>query len=141
MIKIRKARRRDLDQIYTIERLCFREAPFSRRAVLYHILNNLVICAEINDFVVGYMCFSPLTKTKKRRIYSIAVNPSQRKKGIARALMAAAEKKTKARHIYLEVDETNVSAIKLYESFGYTVFGRYENYYGETAALRMKKLI
>lgn len=138
---IRTARRRDLDEIYDVERLAFGDLAFSRRALTYHLANNLVICAEIEGFITGYICFSPLTKTKKRRIYSIAVHPSYRKNGIARELMLTGEKKSKAKTIVLEVDETNASAIRLYEKLGYLVFGRYRKYYGKTDALRMKKSI
>lgn len=138
---IRKARRSDLLSIYDIEKMCFGDSAFSKRAMTYHVYTNLVLCAETEDEISGYICFSPLTKTKKRRIYSIAVHPSRRKSGVARELMLMGENRSKAQQIYLEVDETNVSAIRLYESLGYIVFGRYKKYYGKTDALRMRKLI
>lgn len=136
---IRKVRPRDLNQIHEIEALAFGDSAFSRRALSYHIANNLIICVESDGHVAGYMCFSPLTKTKKRRIYSIAVHPSHRQKGLARSLMLEGERICKARQIHLEVDETNHAAISLYESLGYVVFGRYKKYYGRTDALRMRK--
>lgn len=137
---IRRARKSDVDAILSIERASFEDNTFSRRACSYHIKNNLVLCAEL-DRVVGYICFSPLTKNKRRRIYSIAVDITARKSGAGLALMTDGESKSRAREIYLEVDETNTAAIRLYEKLGYTIFGRYEKYYGLTDALRMKKVI
>lgn len=137
---IRKTRLRDLHRIHEIECLAFGNSAFSKRALSYHIANNLVICVDIDGDIAGYLCFSPLTKTKKRRIYSIAVHPSHRKKGIAKSLMLEGERMSRAKQIHLEVDETNHVAIRLYESLGYEVFGRYKKYYGRTDALRMKKL-
>lgn len=140
-IVIRKALNNDVDSILSIEETSFTENAFSRRSVSYHVAHNLVLCAEIDNRVIGYICLSPLTKTKKRRIYSIAVDPKSRKTGAGQALILEAEKKSRAKQIILEVDETNSSAIRLYERLGYIVFGRYYRYYGKTDALRMKKVI
>lgn len=140
-MRLRRATRRDVDYLLEIERLSFKSTAFSRRAISYHVENNLVICAESKDKVIGYICMSPLTKTKRRRVYSIAVHPDHRKIGVAESLMMEAEQKSKSREIYLEVDETNAGAIKLYTGLGYKTFGRYVRYYGRTDALRMKKLI
>lgn len=141
MVTIRKARRSDFNSIHEVETLAFGDSAFSKRAMSYHIANNLVLCAEIDGLVIGYICFSPLTKTRKRRIYSIAVHASYRKHGVAKTLMLEGEVKSRAKTIILEVDETNIPAIRLYEKLGYTVFGRYHLYYGKTDALRMKKSI
>lgn len=137
---IRKARKQDVDAIVLIERQSFQDNAFSRRAVSYHIENNLVLCCEIDSRVAGYICFSPLTKTKSRRIYSIAVDSLFRKRGVGQALMLEGEKKSKSHTIVLEVDETNTSAIALYQKLGYNQFGRYIGYYGKTDAIRMKKV-
>jgi ribosomal protein S18 acetylase RimI-like enzyme len=61
--------------------------------------------------------------------------------GVAQALMTEGEKKSKAKEIVLEVDETNQPAIILYYRNGYVEFGRYDKYYGKTDAIRMKKII
>lgn len=138
---IRKAVKNDLDAIVSIEETAFADRAFSRRAIAYHIENNLVLCAEVEGQIAGYICLSTLSKNKRRRIYSIAVHPDCRGMGIGLQLMVEAEKKSHAKEIILEVDETNDSAFRLYEKLGYTVFGTYEGYYGSTDALRMKKII
>ena len=138
---IRRAKKSDVDTLFEIETISFGDISFSKRALTYHIVNNLVLCAELDGKTVGYICFSPLTKNKKRRIYSIAVHPSARGQHIAEKLMLESESKSKAHTIYLEVDENNRPALYLYLKLGYTVFGTYPGYYGDSDALRMKKVI
>lgn len=140
-MRLRRTTLEDVESLLEIERLSFKSSAFSRRSILYHVRNNLVICAESKDKIVGYICLSPLTKRKRRRVYSIAVHPDHRKIGVAESLMVEAERKSKSREIYLEVDETNAGAIRLYTGLGYETFGRYVGYYGSTDALRMKKFI
>jgi ribosomal protein S18 acetylase RimI-like enzyme len=138
---IRKSHKKDVDAIFNIEKVSFDYIAFSRRAVSYHIKNNLVLCAIIDYQIAGYICFSPLTKIKKRRIYSIAVDPSFRKLGVGQILLAEGEKKSRAREIFLEVDVMNSAAISMYRKNGFREFGLYKNYYGKTDAIRMKKII
>lgn len=142
MMKIRRAHKDDVSTILDIEERSFSYSWFSRRAVSYHIKNNLVLCATIDGVVAGYICLSPLTKTKKRRVYSVAVSPDYRKRGIAEALMREAHKQCDADIVTLEVDEKNSSAINLYNKLGYTQFGYYKHYYGNHKhALRLKKVL
>lgn len=142
MMLIRKATKKDLDEILYVEEKSFIHGTFSRRAISYHIENNLVLCASLLDRVTGYICFSPLTKKKKRRIYSVAVHPDHLRKGIGQSLMIAGESKSNAREIILEVDEKNKSAIALYKKLGYEQFDRYDHYYDVGVhALRLKKVL
>lgn len=140
-MKIRKARPKDTDRIFNIEQSCFPDSAFSHRSIAYHVKRNLVLCAEVDGIIIGYIILSPLMKSKRRRIYSIGVDPAHREKKAGYNLMLAIEYKSGAKEIILEVDETNHPAIRLYEKMGYQQFGRYENYYGRTDALRMKKMI
>ena len=77
------------------------------------------------------------------RLYSILVDPRAARRGIGRALLAAAEKAARARKaaaMRLEVNERNRRAIRLYEKAGYHRFGRYDAYYEDGApALRYEK--
>lgn len=140
-LSISRAVKSDVERILYIERLSFSQNGFSARAIKYHIQKNLTLVARLDSLVCGYLVLSPLTKTKQRRVYSIAVDPEYRGMRVGVALMKSAEKMSKARSIILEVDETNDSARKLYEKIGFEIFGRYDKYYGSTDALRMKKII
>lgn len=140
-LNISRAVKSDSGRILEIERSSFSENGFSARAIKYHIEKNLTLVARVGSRICGYLVLSPLTKTKQRRVYSIAVDPEYRGVGVGVSLMKRAEKMSRARSIVLEVDETNISARNMYEKIGFEVFGRYENYYGSTDALRMKKVI
>lgn len=65
-------------------------------------------------------------------LITIAVHPSRRGKGLGRALLAAGLsdlEMTPVRRMFLEVDETNASAIALYERFGFARIGTRKGYY------------
>jgi [ribosomal protein S18]-alanine N-acetyltransferase len=92
----------------------------------------------LGDAVVVYRKGS-----KRARLYSIVVSPKARGKGLGATLLAHAEKVARKRGctlMGLEVREDNKAAILFYDSRGYEIVGRTDNYYedGETA-LRMKK--
>ncbi|MGH3108429.1 MAG: ribosomal protein S18-alanine N-acetyltransferase [Rubrobacter sp.] len=71
-------------------------------------------------------------------ITTIAVKPEYRRRGHARALIAAAlAAYPNASHVHLEVRPTNVEAIALYESLGFRETGRRPRYYGDEDALLM----
>ena len=67
-------------------------------------------------------------------IQTIEVAPAQRKRGVASELLRLVEESAKsadAHVIWLHVAETNASAIRLYQSHGYSEQGREENYYAK----------
>jgi ribosomal-protein-alanine N-acetyltransferase len=71
-------------------------------------------------------------------ITTIAVKPEYRRRGHARALIAAAlAAYPNASHVHLEVRPTNVEAIALYESLGFRETGRRPRYYGDEDAVLM----
>ncbi|MCD7058510.1 ribosomal protein S18-alanine N-acetyltransferase [Pelagibacterium xiamenense] len=65
-------------------------------------------------------------------LLTIAVEKKLRGKGVGRALLAAAVSDlvtTPVRTMFLEVDETNLGAIKLYKNFGFTEIATRRGYY------------
>jgi [ribosomal protein S18]-alanine N-acetyltransferase len=71
-------------------------------------------------------------------VTTIAVKPEYRRRGHARALIAAAlAAYPNASHVHLEVRPTNAEAIALYESLGFRETGRRPRYYGDEDALLM----
>lgn len=79
-------------------------------------------------------------------LYRIAADPSCRRQGIGRLLMARCDADAVALDcgsIYLEVRRSNAPAIALYESSGYQGLGCRKNYYDtpvEDALLYVKEL-
>ena len=68
------------------------------------------------------------TAPGEREILNLAVDPSQRRRGVARALLQAELGRGKNQW-FLEVRESNLGAIRLYQSAGFRVAGRRESYY------------
>lgn len=65
-------------------------------------------------------------------LLNIAIAPSQQNKGYGKRLLShlmAEAEKLQAVECFLEVRESNHSAYKLYESFGFNEVGRRVNYY------------
>ena len=83
--------------------------------------------------------------TRVARLYSLSVAPAHRGRGLAGALLARGEDDARLRgctRIRLEVRQSNLPAIRLYERHGFRVMAKIPSYYpdGETAA-RMEKPI
>ncbi|MGF1473404.1 MAG: ribosomal protein S18-alanine N-acetyltransferase [Rubrobacteraceae bacterium] len=71
-------------------------------------------------------------------IMTLAVHPEHRRRGYARALVAAAiSAHPGAGRVYLEVRPGNTAARALYEGLGFEVTGSRPRYYGEERALLM----
>ena len=69
---------------------------------------------------------APWPSGKPQRLYlsNMAVAPSWRRRGLATALLAAAERLARAwgeTQVYLHVDEVNANGRKLYEAAGFTL--------------------
>jgi ribosomal protein S18 acetylase RimI-like enzyme len=70
------------------------------------------------------------------RLYSIAVDPAWRRAGLAKGLLADAERtarKRRCRRLRLEVRADNPLAVRLYERQGYRSIGRRPEYYADRA--------
>lgn len=83
---------------------------------------------------------------EEAELITIAIDPSARRRGQGRALLAAFE--ARARELgtgmaFLEVAEDNAAAVGLYRAAGWTETGRRRGYYGRAAgpvdALTMSK--
>ncbi len=146
---IRTARLADLDALCALERRCFESNPhlLSRRQ-FRHLLNcgnARCLVADAADGLSGYVLTLFRAGSRIARLYSIAVDPAGRGRGIGRRLLAAAESSALAagaRQIRLEVDGTGRAAISLYRGAGYQSFDRIPHYYGKgRPALRMAKAL
>ncbi len=130
---MRKAAIDDLDELCRIEKLCFKKERYSEEFILYLLENpdNYSAVFEENKKIVAYIISSFHKNTA--RIISLAVVPSDRKKGIGQKLLNSAEekaKKLKIRNITLEVSKENESALNFYLSNKYRITGAIKDYYG-----------
>ena len=68
------------------------------------------------------------TAVDEREILNLAVDPAERRRGVARKLLES-ELQRPGNQWFLEVRASNTSAIKLYENIGFRAAGRRESYY------------
>lgn len=107
------------------------------------------LLAHPGTFAVGDAASFCLVRTvlDEAEVLTIATDPSQRRKGLARRILQEAEEQARARKaatIFLEVAEDNAAALSLYASSGYSQIGRRSGYYlpkdaAPVAALVLRK--
>ena len=95
--------------------------------------------------VIGAAVYLYRDGARVARLYSLTVDPAHRGKGLAGALLQAGERDAATRNcdrLRLEVRQSNLTAIHLYERHGFRVMAHTQDYYpdGETA-VRMEKTI
>ena len=78
------------------------------------------------------------------QVLNIATHPDFRGRGLGKAIVSAIldhSRQAGSSFVSLEVRESNIAAIKLYEAFGFSEVGRIKKYYKapEEDALIMKK--
>jgi ribosomal-protein-alanine N-acetyltransferase len=137
MIKIRRANIDDLKEIYRIEKESFPDPyPYGLlKAFLFH--PGVYLVATINEKIIGY-CIGIIRNENIGHIISIAVDKDYRRKGVGTLLLKTTINelmKLGAKKFRIEVRESNIIAIKLYEKIGFKEKERIPNYYsdGETA--------
>ena len=144
-VTIRGAKFGDAADLEQIEVLCFDGDGLSRRSLNHHLRSPTcdAFVAQLAGRTVGYAMSFYRSTSSLARLYSIAIAPEARGKGVANTLMAASEKAARKRGsttLRLEVRIDNPVAIGLYRKRGYLEFGRYENYYEDgVAAIRFEK--
>jgi len=142
---IRPARPEDASRLSELEKRCFEIDRLSERS-FRHLLKRgkaALLIDEVDGQLRGYSLVLFHQNTSMARLYSLAVAPELRGKGIAATLMAAAEKNALEHGVVsmrLEVHVNNIGAIALYLNLGYRQFDIYPDYYEDhAAALRMQK--
>lgn len=142
---VRGAKPADAADLERIEAVSFDGDWLSRRSLRHHLQSKTadVFVAELARTIIGYAIMFYRRTSTVGRLYSIAIMPEARGKGVGEKLVAACERAARARGcrtLQLEVHTNNAGAIRLYERLGYVHFGRHENYYHDGApALRLAK--
>lgn len=135
-VLIRPARLDDLPQLTALEQCSFSEDRLTRRQFRHMLTkgNSALLVAEGEGRLLGYTLLLFSQATANSRLYSIAVAPEARGRGIAKQLVEAAEAETWNRErswIRLEIRKDNLPSINLFQSLGYRRFGEYGNYYAD----------
>ncbi len=128
-----------------LEERCFTLDRISRRSFRHLLTKGHAACivAEAEGRIAGYALLLFSKGTALARLYSIAVDPQDRRRGFGSALLAAAEQAALdagAVELRLEVRPDNEGAVAQYRAAGYRPFGSIQDYYEDHAdALRMAK--
>jgi [ribosomal protein S18]-alanine N-acetyltransferase len=131
-IKIRSLGYADLPQVIAIERRAF-PTPWSLAMFVLELAKPSGVClAAVEDKrVVGYLVCARYADVW--HLMNIAVDPVQRRRGIASALLEEMLARAGAEESYtLEVRPSNDGAIALYARFGFRTAGTRKRYYSDT---------
>lgn len=140
VLRIRRMRLNDLDEVMVIEEISF-ETPWSRRAYSHEVENNRLAHLWVTEIVtpaghkrvVGMIVMWLILD--EAHIANLAVHPDYRRRGYAKSMICTAFVEALSRgakSITLEVREGNLAAQSLYQSFGLEVVGRRRKYYKDS---------
>ena len=126
----------DLEQILAIEELSFgtpwKAISFIGEFMVPHSF-SYGIRSTTDSKLLGYIVFWLLED--EVHILNLAVHPALRRDGLATTLLkylVDVAQKAACRTIFLEVRPSNIAALGLYTSFGFTKVGMRPNYYTDT---------
>jgi len=131
-ITIRVMEPADLAEVRALETLCY-TTPWSLNSFRYELDNSDAILrvAVLNDRIIGYICVRTILDVT--HLLNITVMPECRRQGIGGMLLENAFDELRHRKpgtlLTLEVRESNIAAVRLYEKFGFKVTGRRKKYY------------
>jgi ribosomal protein S18 acetylase RimI-like enzyme len=144
---IRRAALEDIDALAALEERCFETDRISRRSFRYLLTRGhaLTVVEAEEEQLHGYATVLFHTGTSLARLYSIAVAPAYRGRGIATRLIPAVETASLENDcvfMRLEVRKDNRVAIGLFGKLGYRQFDDYVDYYEDHMdALRYEKAL
>jgi ribosomal-protein-alanine N-acetyltransferase len=131
-LRLRAAREEDVDALRRVAENDHSGAP-SAEQIASAVAGDLgygIVLAEDTEGVLAYLLHSQILD--ELTVINILVAPAQRRRGIARGLMAVMlERATEVgvARCLLEVSASNYAAQGLYQSLGFVNDGRRKNYY------------
>jgi len=139
---------RHLGRLCEIENQCFEQEAFTKQQLAYLLTdyNTIGLAARVNGEIAGFAIARVDIKRNQLfgHIVTVDVAPAYRRKGIAEKLLREVESALRVRGVkecLLEVRESNVAALSLYQKLGYEKVGKLEKYYGNAHGLYLKKIL
>lgn len=132
-LQIKKIEKIDLDEIMEIEELSYPNHHWSKDSFINETENKLATyrCGLTSKGdIAGFYGFWQILE--EAHITTLAVHPDYRRQGISKQLMTDLIEecyKKMIKYITLEVRESNIPAITLYDKFGFSTIGTRKNYY------------
>jgi len=132
-VLVRRFELGDLDDVLAIERASFGRDAWNKGLFLefFRRSPSLFLVACVGRRIVAYSITT--AGLRRAELASIAVNPRDRGRGAARALLDFSIAKLREWHIqswWLMVDVENPGAIRFYEKYGFVTMRRVKGYYG-----------
>jgi len=129
-LEIRRLTYADLPQLIAIERRAF-PTPWSMAMFVLELSKPAGVClaALRGGEMLGYLVCSRYDTVW--HIMNVAVDPEHRRTGIATAMLLDLFRRidSQTARFTLEVRESNLAAIELYERYGFRAAGRRRRYY------------
>ena len=127
-MEITKMIKEDAPELSRLDRICFR-VPWSEKSFSDEAENRLAkyFVAMENGKILGYGGIWLVAD--EGQITNIAVLPEYRGRGIASKLLKKLIEYAEGKSIVLEVRESNLAAISLYEKHGFKNVGVRKNFY------------
>ena len=147
-VTIRPGAVADVPRLVEIEARNFASDRLSKRSFQHlltrgHTIHLVADAAGVG--IVGYAIILLQRGTSLARLYSFAIEPSYRGRGVGLALLAEAERlavEQGCAFMRLEVRPDNAAAVARYRAVGYREFGSYQDFYEDHSdALRMEKVL
>ena len=104
--------------------------------------NKVALVCEKDGNVVGYVGYSFVLD--EAEIGNLVVDKDYRRQGIAMEIMSVAIENMRSigiAQIFLEVEDTNESAINLYRKIGFEKYGSRKDYYGPSIGADLMKIV
>jgi ribosomal-protein-alanine N-acetyltransferase len=137
MITYRQPIALDIPVLASYEKVLFPYSPWSTSQFKEEFAGipttRFMSVAEDGNTIVGYCGVFLPAPGVEADVLTVAVLPEYRRQGIAQEFMRQIEAwavERKASAMMLEVELSNIAAIKLYESLGYMKFSVRMDYYG-----------
>ena len=129
--KIRVMTLEDIEEILLIENELF-TSPWSMAMFVHEILNHkaFVLTETSENLIVGYTCGWKVLD--EYQITNVGIAKAYQRRGLAEYLLIKVIKLMLEEfcfNYFLEVRESNISAIQLYRKLGFIEIGRRKNYY------------
>ncbi len=147
-ITIEDASVRLLDELYAIEKQCFKQEAFSKQQIGYLLTdyNTLCLVARVDGKVAGFIIgrIDVERESSTGHILTIDVAPGYHRKGIATQFLNQIEAMFREKGITecrLEVREDNAAALSLYLKLGYEQMAKLNHYYQDAHGLYLRKIL
>nr|WP_319390710.1 GNAT family N-acetyltransferase [uncultured Cohaesibacter sp.] len=147
-ILIRPANMDDLQQLVALEERCFSTDIINRRSFSSFIKTDtarLIVAVDEEANLLGYALILMRQSTSVARLYSIAVDPDARGRGVGSQLLGGSEaiaKELQCDRLSLEVRADNSKAISLYQRYGFVPEEALPGYYEDGAdGLRLVRIL